>query len=252
MTPPALALRPGESIPRLQEEGYLITTPLVDATTLSALAPALAQHAEGVGRREAGSRNLLGEAWCSKLAQTLARHPAIAPLLGTDKHPVNCTYFDKTAQCNWLVSIHQDLSVPVATPPAPERPNPPGYQGWTRKDGRYFVQPPAKVLARTLAVRLHLDDCDADNGPVRVWPGSHRNGRLDPAAIQAWRETGTGLPCLVAQGAALIMRPLLLHASSRALRPAHRRVLHFLFGPEELPGGVCWEPSTGQAQGTHQ
>jgi hypothetical protein len=36
------------------------------------------------------------------------------------------------------------------------------------------------------------------------------------------------------------MRPLLLHSSSRAQAQAPRRVLHFLFGPRELPCGLTW------------
>jgi len=36
------------------------------------------------------------------------------------------------------------------------------------------------------------------------------------------------------------MRPLLLHASSKAHTPRHRRVLHFVFGPPALPLGLHW------------
>jgi hypothetical protein len=36
------------------------------------------------------------------------------------------------------------------------------------------------------------------------------------------------------------MRPLLLHASSRARLPVRRRILHFLFGPARLPHGLVW------------
>ena len=39
---------------------------------------------------------------------------------------------------------------------------------------------------------------------------------------------------------ALLMRPLLVHASSKATAPAQRRVLHFLFGPAHLPDGLRW------------
>jgi hypothetical protein len=36
------------------------------------------------------------------------------------------------------------------------------------------------------------------------------------------------------------MKPLLLHASSKATVPNRRRVLHFLFGPKALPLGLSW------------
>jgi hypothetical protein len=36
------------------------------------------------------------------------------------------------------------------------------------------------------------------------------------------------------------MRPLLLHASSPAADPRHRRVIHLEFAAEPLPGGLEW------------
>jgi hypothetical protein len=41
-------------------------------------------------------------------------------------------------------------------------------------------------------------------------------------------------------GGALILKPLLLHASSKARVAVHRRVLHFVFGPQALPLGLEW------------
>jgi len=37
------------------------------------------------------------------------------------------------------------------------------------------------------------------------------------------------------------MRPLLLHASSKGTGTSRRRVLHFLFGPRDLPLGLQWQ-----------
>jgi hypothetical protein len=42
------------------------------------------------------------------------------------------------------------------------------------------------------------------------------------------------------RGGALAMRPLILHASSKATSLASRRVLHFVFGPPKLPLGLEW------------
>jgi hypothetical protein len=39
------------------------------------------------------------------------------------------------------------------------------------------------------------------------------------------------------------MRPLLLHASSKATGTSRRRVLHFVFGPPDLPLGLAWARS---------
>ena len=41
-------------------------------------------------------------------------------------------------------------------------------------------------------------------------------------------------------GDALVLRPLLLHASSKGNGHSRRRVLHFVFGPRELPCGLRW------------
>ena len=38
----------------------------------------------------------------------------------------------------------------------------------------------------------------------------------------------------------MLMRPLLLHASSKTAGTSRRRVLHFLFGPRELAFGLVW------------
>jgi ectoine hydroxylase-related dioxygenase (phytanoyl-CoA dioxygenase family) len=92
-----------------------------------------------------------------------------------------------------------------------------------------------------LAIRLHLDDCNDRNGALRVVAGSHRLGRLNP--IDACRERDQhgdvviGVPC----GGAMLMRPLLLHASSKAVVDTPRRVLHFVFGPGKLPDGLRWK-----------
>jgi hypothetical protein len=41
-------------------------------------------------------------------------------------------------------------------------------------------------------------------------------------------------------GAVLLMRPLLLHASSKASGSGLRRVLHLLFAPRALPHDLRW------------
>lgn len=103
-----------------------------------------------------------------------------------------------------------------------------------------FVQPPDAVLADLIAVRVHLDDSAVGNGPLRVVPGSHENGRLTAAAAVSQRTVAGEVVCSAARGGALLMRPLLLHASSKADVDMPRRVLHFLFGPSELPLGLQW------------
>ena len=89
-----------------------------------------------------------------------------------------------------------------------------------------------------LTLRIHLDPCGEENGPLRVIPGSHRAGKLDPEAIAGCAELGSEVPCPADVGDVLMMRPLLLHASSPAVVPGHRRVVHLEFAAEDLPAGL--------------
>jgi hypothetical protein len=58
-------------------------------------------------------------------------------------------------------------------------------------------------------------------------------------AVSAEEERGE-VVLLVPQGGALVMKPLLLHASPKATGATPRRVLHFVFGPLKLPLGLEW------------
>jgi ectoine hydroxylase-related dioxygenase (phytanoyl-CoA dioxygenase family) len=119
-----------------------------------------------------------------------------------------------------------------------------GFGAWSEKAGVMHVQPPAAILERMLTVRLHLDAGDEANAPLRVIPGSHSRGRLDAAAIAHLRETSTVVACLVPRGGALLMRPLLLHASSAS----RRRVVHLEFAAGELPAGLEWASGASGAE----
>jgi ectoine hydroxylase-related dioxygenase (phytanoyl-CoA dioxygenase family) len=90
-----------------------------------------------------------------------------------------------------------------------------------------------------LAVRIHLDPCTEQNGALRVIPGSHLQGRV--SAKQVVRISASpAVSCAVAGGGVLLMRPLLLHASSACQSPRHRRVIHLEFAARALPGGLAW------------
>jgi ectoine hydroxylase-related dioxygenase (phytanoyl-CoA dioxygenase family) len=91
-----------------------------------------------------------------------------------------------------------------------------------------------------IAIRLHLDDCSADNGALKVIPGSHLCGELDTEEIVEWTNRRSAVICEIAKGGALLMKPMLLHASSAAKGPSHRRVLHIEYAAGELPNGLQW------------
>jgi hypothetical protein len=73
-----------------------------------------------------------------------------------------------------------------------------------------------------------------------VIPRSHRQGRLAPEDIRRACNGSAGVTCTADAGGVLLMHPLLLHASSAAVRPARRRVIHVEFAGVGLPGGLRW------------
>lgn len=213
---------------RLARDGHLLLPGLLSAGEARACIRAAAPSAT----RSGGTRTVLHSAWCAALVQRLRRHGALAPLLPPAAVAVQCTYFEKSVARNWLVPWHQDLSMPVA-----ERIEHPALRVWSRKEGVLQVQPPVAVLEQLLAVRLHLDDCGPQDGPLRVLPGSHTAGlRPEDGPIDA----DGAVSCTAPRGSALLMRPLLLHASSKATGSSLRRVLHLLFAPPAPPFGLRW------------
>jgi ectoine hydroxylase-related dioxygenase (phytanoyl-CoA dioxygenase family) len=103
------------------------------------------------------------------------------------------------------------------------------------------VQPPVSVLERMLTVRLHLDDAPLSNGPLLVVRGSHRRGIIDLRSLDAAECERNASPLLAAAGDAVLMRPLMLHASKKSLAAVHRRVLHLEFAADPLPDGLEWD-----------
>ncbi|MBA4015698.1 MAG: phytanoyl-CoA dioxygenase [Pirellula sp.] len=210
-------------------EGFAIVPGVIAAGECEAIAALAAPGADSVG-----SRCLLPHAWCARLAKRVQSSPLLSELVPADYAAVQCTYFEKSAERNWLVPVHQDLSIPVA-----QRVEHPALGGWSEKEGSLFVQPPVETLEQLIAVRLHLDVCSAEDGPLRVVPGSHRLGRMAPEAAVAARQRSE-VSCLAERGAVLAMRPLLLHASSKSQGSSRRRVLHFVYGPRLLNYGLRW------------
>jgi ectoine hydroxylase-related dioxygenase (phytanoyl-CoA dioxygenase family) len=234
-----LPATPTAPLTGFDRDGFALIGGVLTATQIDHLLVALAQaDIVRAGRRNAvyGGRNLLTVPAILKVAASKAVRDLIEPLLGHDAAPVRALFFDKTPDANWPVLWHQDLSIAVA-----ERHELEGWGPWSTKAGVPHVQPPTSILETMLAVRLHLDDCGSDNGPLRVVPGSHRLGRLTRDQIAACRSQTGEVTCEVASGAALLLRPLLLHASSPARTPNHRRVVHIEFAPQNiLPPPMAW------------
>jgi Phytanoyl-CoA dioxygenase (PhyH) len=183
----------------------------------------------------AGRRGLLKFPSVIALARSSQILNLVRPHLPSEPIPVRTLYFDKSPTQNWLVAWHQDLTIALS-----HRSEISGFGPWSIKEGIPHVQPPVELLQQMLTVRIHLDDADATNGALRVLPNSHRFGRLSPEQIQEQRAQQLEFICTVSAGDALLMRPLLLHASGRSTSSRHRRVLHIEYAGFALPEGLQW------------
>lgn len=221
-------------VEEIGEAGWMVTEPVVSPEEIDRLTDVLAPIHSSADKR-AGLRNLFAVPEVRSLSQSSSVRAVAEAVLGAKCVAVKATLFDKTPQANWKVSWHQDLTIAVRESASVE-----GFGPWSQKDGTPHVQPPTHILEQMLAVRIHLDDFCIENGPVRVIPASHRSGRLSGEAIDLWRSKATPVACVAARGAILAFRPLLLHASSPATTPAHRRVVHLEFAAEPLANGLTW------------
>lgn len=217
----------------IRDEGYFVTLPVIEPERLDALSAALDDLP--VDGRRGGIRNLLDLAVVRELCASRPVRSLAEAILGGECAAVRGLFFDKTPGANWKVPWHQDRTIAVS-----ERVETAGYGAWSDKAGVVHVQPPDEVLERMVAIRVHLDPCGAENGPLRVIPGSHRLGKLDSDQIAASRARSEPVECVVERGGILAFRPLLLHASSPATRPERRRVIHLEFTSDRLPEGLSW------------
>jgi hypothetical protein len=223
------------------QNGFALIPEAFSQSTIGSLIASLDNLSFGTATKQRagrpfGIRNLLEAVpLVRKLAETGALPGAVRTVLGPNARLVNGIFFDKTSEANWKVAWHQDLTISVK-----ERKDIPGYGAWTVKAGTPHVQPPHTILESMVAVRLHLDDADESNGALKVIPGSHRLGRLSSADISRLTRHFSPVLCAAASGSVLVMRPLLLHASSTGSNPTHRRVVHLEFANCALPEGLAW------------
>lgn len=212
----------------VEENGFAIVPRCLSEQVVEDLCSYLdsAKHAQ---------RNLLELPVVRELAVSEPVKQLIVTVLGKECFAVRGILFNKTPDSNWKVVWHQDRTIAVR-----ERKDVAQFGPWSNKAGVPHVQPPASVMAGMLAVRLHLDESHADNGPLRVIPGSHQAGCLSAEEVATCRERGPSVICAVPKGGAILMRPLLVHASSSCSKPERRRVIHLEFAADSLPNGLQW------------
>jgi len=139
-------------------------------------------------------------------------------------------FFNKPSKSNWFVSHHQDLSISVK-----KKEETKGFASWTNKDGQLGVIPPVEILENTITIRIHLDKTDKTNGALKVIPNSHMKGIIRRDETFNKSKYGKEVLCEVEKGAIMLMKPLLLHASSKSVSEFDRRVIHLEFCNKEIP-----------------
>lgn len=143
-------------------------------------------------------------------------------------------YLDKLAEADSELHWHQRMTINVKTKIDTD-----GFFGWKSKAGIYEVSPTEDILKNTIIVRIHFEDSNDQNGALKIFPGSH-NKKLSPSEIELITQSSIPLTCEVAMSGIHIMKPLLLHASSKATSQKHQKVLHLEFNTMELPNGLEW------------
>lgn len=211
----------------IQDQGFAIVPECLADKTVEHLRSCLGNAAHS-------QRNLLEICAVRDLAVSKPIRQLVADVLGGNCFTVRGLFFNKTPDSNWKVAWHQDRTIAVR-----ERKDAPHFGPWSIKAGAPHVQPPASVMGNMLSIRLHLDKSHTGNGPLRVIPRSHTAGCLTADEIAAWREEPS-VTCTVPQGGAILMRPLIVHASSSCTLPEPRRVVHLEVAIDDLTDGLEW------------
>lgn len=201
---------------RYDVQGHVTVRGVVDPDTVAAAH----EHLAGLRARPGGSTpgGIVAAPLDDPFFRTVTRHPdvvrLVSSLLGMWPEPFACTYIVKEPRVGLPALWHQD-----------------GYP-WRRQIGR----------REALTVWLALDEVTADNGCLRVVPGSHRlpeqplrpnedtpsvfGGEIDPALVDESR----AVDVLLAPGDVSIHHPALVHGSgpNRSDRPRAALALRFV------------------------
>lgn len=216
---------------RFDVEGFQVFRHVLAAGEVEALRGTASSFSSAV------ARNLLASRAVWRLARSDALRSIYEPILGAKSVPVRGLLFDKRPNHNWGVGWHQDTVIAVAER---TKHTPPGFTAWSVKGGVPHVRPPTGVLERMLTLRIALDDADDESGALAVIPGTHRRGRLEPDTTAALVASSCFTTCSTAAGDVVAMRPLLLHASKKAVEARRRRVIHLEYAGDSLPPPLEW------------
>jgi len=92
-----------------------------------------------------------------------------------------------------------------------------------------------------LTLRLFVDDCREDNGPLEVAVGSHRHGRVTARDVASLVGRSEIFVATGQAGDVLVLKALAIHRSNPARSPLRRRVLHVDYAGVDLPTPLEWQ-----------
>ena len=214
------------------DPGFLILADVFTRAEMVAVVGKLAGDA--LQRTKAGARHVLNLPIVHELAADPHMLDIARQYVGAAAVPFRATLFDKSSTANWLVVWHQDTALPLH-----KRFDAAGWGSWSMKGGVLYAHAPAPVLNTIVALRLHLDDSTASNGPLRVLPGTHRLGVLTDDQVHDLATRTRPVDCLSRAGGVVAIRPLTVHASSKSLDDRTRRVLHIEYAATlDLGSGI--------------
>jgi ectoine hydroxylase-related dioxygenase (phytanoyl-CoA dioxygenase family) len=204
---------------RIVNDGFAVMPNVFSEVEMVALGEQL--ECSDLPRSRAGIRHAMRLTTVSVLARAPRLLGIAQGVLGTNTIPFRATLFAKLPTSNWLVAWHQDTAMPLQ-----ERRETLGWGPWSVKEGVIYAHAPADALSQVIALRVHLDDSTAENGPLRVLPKTHTLGVLTDEEAHQLAEKIKTVECPVPRGGVLAMRPLIVHASSKSQSENPRRVLH--------------------------
>jgi hypothetical protein len=212
------------------DKGYTVIDQVFQRSEMTAALEAL-QRASIV-RSKAGARHVLSVPVVRDIASDLRLTRIAGQFLDDAAIPFRATLFEKAPSANWLVVWHQDTALPLR-----ERVDSADWGPWSSKGGVLYAQAPASALERVVALRVHLDDSTETNGPLRVLPGTHLRGVLTNDEIAQLVGEVTAVDCIASAGGVVMIRPLIVHSSSKSRADAPRRVLHIEYASSVNFGG---------------
>ena len=92
----------------IEKYGYIVSERILSEAEICGI------ESELTKMDAAGERTMLEFDWCKDLAFRLQRRLSTVLRELTSLVPVQCTYFQKNQNKNWLVAWHQDRTLPLA------------------------------------------------------------------------------------------------------------------------------------------